>query len=180
MAGLSEFISKKRSAEKQKGQVQSGSPSWKGKGQTDTCLLVPLFACSLCLLLPVAELLHLRSWESLPLPWGQCEIERVFLTPLHMGSPIRIQRRMPRCRWLHGGGYMWARFLHWRSGKLLGYQMSIQLLTQRYLVYLKCMGLRKASCTGDLSPFGDAAVGAEWYSAAILKQLNQAPELCWL
>lgn len=35
MAGLSEVISKKRSAEKQKGQVQSGSPSWEGNGQID-------------------------------------------------------------------------------------------------------------------------------------------------
>lgn len=65
-------------------------------------------------------------------------------------------------------------------GKLLcssAAPLLTQLLTQRYLVYLKRTGLHEASRSGDLSPFGNAAVGAEWHLAQILKQLNQAPDL---
>lgn len=42
MAGLSEFISKKRSVEKQKGQVHSGSPTWGEKGQMGRYILTPV------------------------------------------------------------------------------------------------------------------------------------------
>lgn len=53
----------------------------------------------------------------------------------------------------------WIPAGHWRTRKLLRYQMSIQLLTQRYLVYQKCVGIHKVLHIGDLSPFGGAAAG---------------------
>lgn len=61
MAGFSEAISRKSSAERQKGQVHTGSPSWQGKEQTQKMCY---FGTAFGLCAPVCLWLNSCIWEA--------------------------------------------------------------------------------------------------------------------